>query len=107
MKVSIRKTVLSSAIAGLMISAGVTLTSAQDVVITSEQDTVVREYIKKKPLASISVPGVELNIGSTLPETVEVHTFEDVPDVKYQYVVVDNKTVLVEPGTRKIVKVYN
>ena len=105
MKFNIRKTALSSAIAGLMISAGVAL--AQDVIITPEQDTVVREYIKKKPLASISVPGVELNIGSTLPETVEVHTFEDVPDVKYQYVVVDNKTVLVEPGTRKIVKVYN
>ncbi|TIN15690.1 MAG: DUF1236 domain-containing protein, partial [Mesorhizobium sp.] len=27
--------------------------------------------------------------------------------VKYRYVVIDNRTVLVDPGTRKIVKVYD
>ena len=91
----------------LALVAGVSSAWAQDVIITSEQDTVIREYVKKKPLASISVPGVELNIGSRLPETVEVHTFQDVPDIKYEYTVVDNRTVLVEPGTRKIVKVYD
>ena len=64
----------------------------------------IKEYVKKKPLASIDLPGVELNIGSTVPEEVELHAVE-VPDVKYEYVVVDNRTVLVEPGTRKIVKV--
>lgn len=101
------KFVLLAATAGLTMCAGVAVTSAQDVVISPEQDTVIREYVQKKPLASVSVPGVELNIGSTLPETVELHAFEDVPDMKYQYVVVDNKTVLVEPGTRKIVKIYN
>ena len=94
-------------IAAVALAAGLSGALAQDVIITPEHETVIREYVKKKPLASISVPGVELNIGSTLPETVEVHTFEDVPDVKYQYVVVDNRTVLVEPGTRKIVKVYD
>lgn len=103
----VMKTVLFPAIAGLMMGAGVALASAQDVIIAPEQETVIREYIEKKPLASISVPGVELNIGSTLPETVEVHRFEDVPDIDYEYVVVDNRTVLVEPGTRKIVKIYD
>ncbi len=89
------------------LAAGLSMAAAQDVVITPEQDTVVREYVKKKPLASISVPGVELNIGSTLPETVEVHRFEDMPDMEYQYTVVDDRTVLVEPETRRIVKVYD
>ena len=103
----VMKTVLSPAIAGLMMCAGVAVATAQDVIIAPEQDTVIREYVQKKPLASISVPGVELNIGSTLPETVEVHRFEDVPDLNYEYVVVDNRTVLVEPGTRKIVKIYD
>ncbi|WP_287345882.1 DUF1236 domain-containing protein [Mesorhizobium sp.] len=68
----------------------------------SEQETVIREYVKKQPLASVKVPGIELNIGSTLPETVELH---EVPDTKYRYVVVDNRTVVVDPGTRKIIKV--
>lgn len=103
----VMKTVLSPAIAGLMMCAGAAVATAQDVIIAPEQDTVIREYVQKKPLASISVPGVELNIGSTLPETVEVHRFEDVPDVNYEYVVVDNRTVLVEPGTRRIVKIYD
>ncbi|QOF71870.1 DUF1236 domain-containing protein [Aminobacter sp. SR38] len=94
-------------IAALALATSLSAAWAQDVIITPERETVIREYIQKKPLASITLPGVELNIGSTLPETVEVHSFEGVPDVTYQYVVIDNKTVLVEPGTRKIVKIYN
>lgn len=95
------------AIAAVAFFASLSGALAQDVVITSEQDTVIREYVKKKPLASIALPGVELNVGTALPETVEVHRFESVPNVNYEYVVVDNRTVLVEPGTRKIVKIYD
>ena len=94
-------------LAGLMLlgSAGFALAQTM-VVVSPEQEVVVREYVKKKPLASISVPGVELNIGTALPETVELHTI-DAPDVKYRYVVVDNRTVLVEPETRKIIKILD
>lgn len=94
-------------IAALALAASMTWAAAQDVIITPEQDVVVREYVKKKPLASIALPGVELNIGSALPETVEVHRFEETPDFTYEYVVIDNRTVLVEPGTRRIMKVYD
>ena len=92
---------LSTAAAGFLLLAGIGA-AAQDVVIEPEQETVIREYVKKQPLASVKIPGVELNIGSTLPETVELH---EVPDTKYRYVVVDNRTVVVDPGTRKIIKV--
>lgn len=98
------RTQLISAGAALMLLAGAGAVAAQDVIITPEQDTVVREYVKKQPLASVKIPGVELNIGTALPDTVELH---EVPDVKYRYVVVDNRTVLVDPGTRKIIKVYD
>lgn len=66
----------------------------------------IREYMHKHPLASISLLGVELNVGSALPDTVELRSI-DVPDVKYKYVVVGDHTVLVDPGTRKIVKVID
>jgi hypothetical protein len=92
--------------AGLIILAGVVGASAQDVIIKPEQEVVIREYVKKKPLASLSLPGVELNIGSRVPDDVELRAVE-VPDMKYDYVVVDNRTVLVEPGTRKIVHIYD
>ena len=93
-------------VAGLMLLGSAGFALAQTVVISPEQEVVVREYVKKKPLASISVPGIELSIGTALPETVELHTI-DAPDVKYSYVVVDNRTVLVEPETRKIVHIID
>ncbi|MER8689387.1 DUF1236 domain-containing protein [Mesorhizobium sp. M0408] len=94
---------LSTAVAGFLLLAGVGAVAAQDVVIEPEQETVIKEYVKKQPLASVKVPGVELNIGSTLPDTVELH---EVPNVKkYRYTVVDDRTVVVDPGTRKIVKI--
>ncbi|TIP86384.1 MAG: DUF1236 domain-containing protein [Mesorhizobium sp.] len=94
---------LSTAAAGFLLLAGIGAAAAQDVVVIEpEQETVIREYVKKQPLASVKIPGVELNIGSTLPETVELH---EVPKTKYSYVVVDNRTVVVDPGTRKIIKV--
>ena len=97
---------LHVAATGLVLLASVSLASAQAVIIESEQEVVIKEYVEKKPLASIDLPGVELNIGSTVPREVELHAVE-VPDVNYEYVVVDNRTVLVEPGTRRIVQVYD
>ncbi|MEI9406684.1 DUF1236 domain-containing protein [Mesorhizobium argentiipisi] len=95
---------LTSAAAGFLLLAGIGAAAAQDVVIAPEQETVIKEYVHKQPLASVKIPGVELNIGSTVPETVELH---EVPNVKYRYVVIDNRTVIVDPGTRKIVKVID
>jgi hypothetical protein len=95
---------LTSSIAGLLLVAGIGAVAAEDVIIEPEQETVVREYVKKQPLASIKIPGVELNVGTALPDTVKLY---EVPNVKYRYVVVDGETVLVDPGTRKIVKVLH
>ena len=93
---------LSAAAAAFLLLAGVGVAAAEDIIIQPEQETVIREYVKKQPLASVKVPGVELNIGTALPDTVELR---EVPNVKYRYVVVDNQTVVVDPGTRKIVKI--
>jgi hypothetical protein len=98
---------LTSAVAGLLLLGGAGLAAAQDVVIAPEQETVIREYVTKQQVAPAEVPAdVQVTVGSTLPDTVELHTL-DVPDVKYSYVVVGGKTVLVEPDTRKIVHVMN
>jgi hypothetical protein len=100
------KAYLKTILAGLALAGGMQLASAQDVVIAPEQETVIREYVRSKPTASIDLPGVELNIGSTVPDTVELHKIE-APDVAYSYTVVGNRTYVVEPETRKIVKVYD
>ncbi|WP_026060026.1 DUF1236 domain-containing protein [Pseudaminobacter salicylatoxidans] len=93
-----------SVVAGVMLLGGTGIAAAQDVVVTPEQQTVIREYVQKKPLASISLLGVELNVGSPLPDTVELH---EIPDVQYRYVVVNDHTVVVDPATRRIVAVIN
>ncbi|UVC17623.1 DUF1236 domain-containing protein [Mesorhizobium onobrychidis] len=98
------RTRLSTFAAGFLLLAGIGAAAAQDVIIAPEKETVIREYVKKQPLASVKIPGIELNIGSTLPDTVELH---EVPDTEYRYVVVDNRTVVVDPGTRKIIKIID
>ena len=97
---------LRSAIAALALVAGTGVAGAQTIVIPAEQQTVIREYVRKQPLASIELPGIELNIGSRLADDVELHAIE-VPDVRYRYVVVGGRTVLVDPDTRAIVHVMD
>ena len=100
------KSHVHAVLAGIVLLGGVQIASAETVVIAPEQETVIREYVKKKPIASINLPGVELNIGSTVPDTVEVYKIED-PTVTYSYTVVGNRTYVVEPGTRKVVKILD
>lgn len=94
---------LSSAAAALLLLASVGAVAAQDVVVTQEQDTVVREYVKKQPLASVKLPGgggVERRHGSARHGRAPRGPQRQIP-------LVDNRTVLVDPSTRKIVKVYD
>lgn len=90
------------ALTGAMLFASPIVGQAQDVVIVPEQETVIREYVRTQPAFSLELPGVELNIGSTVPETVEVR---EIPDVEYRYFATGGKTYVVEPGTRRIVHV--
>ncbi|RVC58528.1 MAG: DUF1236 domain-containing protein [Mesorhizobium sp.] len=93
---------LTAAAAGLLLLAGIGVAAADTVVIQPEQETVIKEYVKKQPLASVKLPGVELNVGTALPDTVELH---EVPNVKYRYTVIDNRTVVVDPETRTVIKI--
>ena len=56
-------------------------------------------YIEENPYEPVYLEG-EIAIGETLPETVEVY---DIPDYEYRYVYVNDRPVLVEPDTRRIV----
>ena len=94
--------------AGLLLG-GAGFAAADTVVITPEEQTVIRDYVVTQKVQPIDPPsGVQITVGSTLPDTVEVHPLE-VPTLKtkYDYVVVGKQTVLVEPQTRKIVQVID
>lgn len=97
---------LTSAAAALLLLAGAGIAAADTVVLQPQQETVIREYVKKKPLASIDLPGVELNIGTPIPDTVELHTIE-APDVHYDYTVVGGRTYVVDPNTREVIQILD
>lgn len=101
------KRILSSIAAGLLFFAGAGVTAAQTVVVSPEQETVIREYVTTHEVQPAQIPSdVAVEVGTTLPDTVELHMI-DTPDVsvEYRYVVVDGQTVLVEPETREIVQI--
>jgi len=95
------------ALAGLFLLSGVSIAAADNLVLTPDETTTVHEYITTQKVTPVEPPsGFEISVGATLPDTVEVHAL-DVPQIKtkYDYVVIGNQTVLVEPGTRRIVQV--
>ena len=99
---------LVPAAAGLVLLAGVGVATADQVIVTPEQQTVVREYVQKHPLASISLLGVELNVGSALPDTVELQEIpamvvRRIPEISgYKFVKLDDRILLVSAETRQV-----
>ena len=79
-------------------------TTTTTVTLTPQQQTEVREYVIKEHRPSVSLNDFDVSPGATLPPSV---TFYSVPQVdKYQYTVVNQKRVLVDPSTRQIVEVF-
>ena len=92
------------ALAGALFLAGAGVAAAETLILTPEETTTVHEYITTQQVTPVEPPsGFEVSVGATLPDTIELH----VPKIKekYDYVVIGNQTVLVEPSTRKIIQV--
>ncbi|KQQ61403.1 MULTISPECIES: DUF1236 domain-containing protein [Rhizobium/Agrobacterium group] len=62
----------------------------------------VMTYIERHPGQVVRIDG-DVAIGSTLPATAEL---VQIPDYEYSYVMVNDRRVLVEPTTRRVVYVY-
>lgn len=100
------KNLICSTAAVFALMIGTQSALAQAVVITPEQEVVVQKYVSANKVTSVDVPNVQIAVGTALPETVEMHTI-DGSNISYRYVVVNGKRALVDPGTRKIVRVMN
>ena len=74
--------------------------------ITLDQRSNFHDYVVEERVPSYTVPG-EIRIGTTLPD-IGV-TYYDVPErygqTSYRYTVVNDRTVLVDPMTRRVVQV--
>ncbi|MBB3591764.1 hypothetical protein FHX08_002108 [Rhizobium sp. BK529] len=102
-----RKTMLAAA--ALMLTASSAFAQSSVIVTDPAQtgSTVVlpgevRTYVMEQNTPSVVYDG-DITVGATLPDTVEVHP---VPDADgYAYTVINQRRVIVEPQTHRIIQV--
>ena len=95
-------------IAATILLAGTALAAAQTFVITPEQETVVREYVKTNPVVVERPSNFELIVGAIIPDIFKPGALaENTLPNKYQYVVIDGRTALIDPATRKVVYIMD
>ncbi|QJP17475.1 DUF1236 domain-containing protein [Starkeya sp. ORNL1] len=100
MEAQMNKTLYAVLVAGVVAIPSSVFAQAAIVTVPSEVET----YVVKEKTPSVKVER-EVIIGSELPATVELHT---VPKYDtYSYAVVNNRRVIVEAKTRKVVKIID
>ncbi|PDT22277.1 DUF1236 domain-containing protein [Rhizobium hidalgonense] len=92
------KILVISAASLFLALGGAAVAQTTTVVVPGE----VKTYVMKQETPSVTFEG-DVAVGTTLPDTVEIHTIPDQPD--YGYVVVNKKRVLVNPKTRAVIEV--
>lgn len=97
-----------STITAFALLAGTALATAQTVVVTPEQETVVREYVKTNPVVVDRPSNFELVVGAIIPDILKPGELADnTLPTRYQYVVIDGRTALIDPQTRAIVHIMD
>ncbi len=100
--------IFRSTLAATILLAGTAFASAQTIVVTPEQQTVVREYVKTNPVIVERPSNFELVVGAIVPDILKPGALADNRmQSQYQYVVMDGRTVLIDPQTRKVVYIMD
>ena len=95
-------------IAATILLAGTAFAAAQTVVITPEQETVIRQYVTANPVVVDRPSNFELVLGAIIPDILKPGELaENTLPTKYQYIVIDGRTALIDPGTRKVVHIMD
>jgi len=97
-----------STMTAIILLAGTALAAAQTVVVTPEQETIVREYVKTNPVIVERPSNFELIVGAIIPDIFKPGELaENTLPTRYQYVVIDGHTALIDPKTRKVVHIID
>jgi hypothetical protein len=95
------KTRIFAALVGLgALGAGQAL--AQQVVVVPDE---VDQYVTEQPYDDPAVVDEDVVVGEELPDTVVIHRVPEYED--YGYAVVNRHRVIIQPETRRIIRVYN
>jgi hypothetical protein len=80
----------------------VTRTTTTTTTLSPEERTTVREYVTRHDYPSVRVEHFDVGVGAVLPPNV---TFYEVPNMRYRYTIVNDRRVIVDPTTRRIIEV--
>jgi hypothetical protein len=76
--------------------------------ISPADETQMREYVIHEHRAAVPPPaGFDITTGAVIPQSVELYNFPIEHHWNYEYATFGDQTVLVEPGTRKIIRVIH
>ena len=104
-----KRTVLAGIAAAALFSGSQALAQSTVVEISPEQRTTIKEYVVKEKVKPVTIRE-SVRVGATLPADVELAT---VPDAwgpsftKYRYVYSNDRVVLVEPSSRRVIQVID
>ena len=107
------KTTLSSLAAAAALAASIGFAAAQSATTSTtttwsnDEGATIREYSTTKKYEPIQDPSVQVQVGTELPRTVELHPLPETMNVpereRYSYTIVNNHPVVVERSTRRVV----
>jgi hypothetical protein len=78
------------------------LATAQTTVIETAPPDEVVTYVQRESVPSVRIEG-DIRVGGTLPGTVEIRTIPR--HEKFGYTVVNDRRVIVEPSTRRVIRI--
>ena len=94
---------LTVACSGLAVAETTMTRTTTTETVSPEQRTEFHQYVVRQNRPSVALDGFNVEVGAVLPPAV---AFYDVPNMDtYRYTIVNQRRVLVDPTTRRIVEV--
>jgi uncharacterized protein DUF1236 len=85
-----------------------TRTTTTTTTVSPAEETQMREYVIHEHHAPIPPPtGFEVTSGAVVPESVELYRFPAERHWNYEYTTFGDRTVLVDPESRKVITVLH
>jgi hypothetical protein len=88
-----------------------TMTETKTVTTTTiapAEETEMHEYITHEHPVVIAPPaGFSVTTGAVVPQSVELNSFPAEHHWNYEYATIGNQTVLVDPHTREVIRVFH
>ncbi len=102
------RTLIGTVLAVVITTTGaVAQTAPSAATISPAQEAKIKEFVADEHRTSVAVPAsFRLSVGAEVPQSVEIYEFnEDLGLSQHRYTIISGKTVIVDPGTRKVLRI--